>query len=792
MKRITDSLLKRIVRQSLNESYGLLNEEPKVKTYPTGEVEVDGVKYSNLDATQNPCPRGGFCVTPVKNSSYKLANNFIKSSTIPTNPDDQAKWVHSVIALCNNSDYGKGESMDETTINSIVTEIINELDDTAIDEDFIRGKIVSLGDFPSFCVANEYSDRMSSNIFNYKAMNAINGGGGDDNEYKEYIVMPILGLLQNSVNISRKHEVTFLESLSEIAKNKSNEDKTLNDTLLANAKKCGYDTIEAYRVGTDGEAWKCVGRKYTAYTGEGEIGAYQVSFQGYYCIDPKDPKHNPALLVNKPIAIPGGVGYQLDTGNKTIDKFVYGVAKDTRGTDYRDVGVQMDANKVITDFDCDDKKIQFSLSTNAWSYDAALENSNKVFTNVSTGDKHSSYGKIVLTTDPDFNDNEIKDNNLQKESIKGFRHYLLTEEQTLWIGAEDPDVGLIQKALKLRPVDNKFGKNTQKAVIKFQTTEGAKLPTPLRTDGVVDDATLEAIIGTEAFNARNILPASATELPSSETEFTRELTLKSTGPDVVAIQTKLGVSTKGGYGPETQRAVLAFQKKYTDLDDTGIVDEKTFKKIIAAPPAGTPEKYSGRKHNYTTNDLDKWIKVSPNTAENQLIDNNGYFKILGIIDEYSIIIDAVWSSNGGGGSTQKVLFGEDAKQGTDQVISGTGGTGGTGGEEGTGGTGGTGGRGRRSGVVGGGGGGGNVDPERQRQRDLRNKEMCDALRQVKQYLNNTKDAGLTVDCKRDQNTRNQIMMALTGGSSIGGGSSTGGGGAEEPKVSTPGGNVRIY
>jgi hypothetical protein len=70
--------------------------------------------------------------------------------------------------------------------------------------------------------------------------------------------------------------------------------------------------------------------------------------------------------------------------------------------------------------------------------------------------------------------------------------------------------------------------------------------------------------------------------------------------------------------------------------------------------------------------------------------------------------------------------------------------------------------------------------------------MCDALRQVKQYLNNTKDAGLTVDCKRDQNTRNQIMMALTGGSSIGGGSSTGGGGAEEPKVSTPGGNVRIY
>ena len=242
----------------------------------------------------------------------------------------------------------------------------------------------------------------------------------------------------------------------------------------------------------------------------------------------------------------------------------------------------------------------------------------------------------------------------------------------------------------------------------------------------------------------------------SATEFTRELKDKDTGPDVVAIQTKLGISTKRGYGPETQRAVLAFQKKYTDLDDTGIVDEKTFKKIMEIPEGGatTTTKYSGRKHNYTTNDLDKWIKVSPNTTDEQLSGNDGYFRIINILNEYNIVIDAEYKNVGGGGSTQKVLFGEDAKEGTDQVISGTGGA------EGTGGTGGTGGKGKRSGVVG--GGGGTVDPERQRQRDLRKKEMCDALRQVKQYLNNTKDAGLTVNCQRDQNTLNQIMMALTG------------------------------
>ena len=177
---------------------------------------------------------------------------------------------------------------------------------------------------------------------------------------------------------------------------------------------------------------------------------------------------------------------------------------------------------------------------------------------------------------------------------------------------------------------------------------------------------------------------------------------------------------------------------------------------MTEPAPGTSKKYSGRKHSYTKNDMNKWIKVTPNTDESQLSVNNGYFKIMDVPDEYSVIIEAEWVANGGGGSTQKVLFGEDAKQGTDQVISGTGGTGGEGG------TGGTGGKGKRSGVVG--GGGGTVDPERQRQRDLRKKEMCDALRQVKQYLNNTKDAGLTVNCQRDQNTLNQIMMALTGGS----------------------------
>ena len=46
---------------------------------------------------------------------------------------------------------------------------------------------------------------------------------------------------------------------------------------------------------------------------------------------------------------------------------------------------------------------------------------------------------------------------------------------------------------------------------------------------------------------------------------------------------------------------------------------------------------------------------------------------------------------------------------------------------------------------------------------MRNKEFCDTLRQVKQYINNTKGGDLTVNCKKTQKTLNQIMMALTGG-----------------------------
>jgi hypothetical protein len=146
-----------------------------------------------------------------------------------------------------------------------------------------------------------------------------------------------------------------------------------------------------------------------------------------------------------------------------------------------------------------------------------------------------------------------------------------------------------------------------------------------------------------------------------------------------------------------------------------------------------------------------------------------------------VAINATFVADGPGGSTQRVLFGEDAKQGTQEVIKSDGDTqdnSGTGRRS----TSGDNSSGRRSGT-----GSGTVDPEKQRQRDIRNKEFCDTLRQIKQYLNNTKEADLTVNCKKTQKTINQIMMALSPETPVAPIAPI-----EEPNVTTPRGNVRIY
>ena len=650
MKKITDSFIKNIVRQSLNENRRLLNEAEKV-------VE--------------PCPRGGFCLTPEENSGYNMASQFVKNNPVPATYTEQITWMESVIALCNNEEYSKGAPLNETTVGSIVTAIQDELDDFDIDHGIVKKKVLSLGDFPSFCVANETSISYGQEIFGSYPEGRLNSGMNDNDDYKNYVVIPVFQLIQNSINISKKQKITYDEELAK-----------LKEKYESELKKSGWAT----RAEWEAAGWKPKPIDYTVGGG----GTNKISFEGYECLS-----EHPALIKTPVKNFPDGVGYKLDVTNQTIKNFIFGVQKQGTGDTAIDQGVMMkdDGSGIAVKFNCPSKYLQYSLSTNVWNYSAALDGS--------AFDEATDKKTIVLTTDPDLEDDSKSNKSIQFENIKGFRYNLLTEVELKYDKKKfqtGPDVVAIQTKLGISTVGG-YGPGTKAAVEKFQKDNG------LPVTGDVDETTYKAIMALKD----PVVP--------SATGYTRDLTLKSTGPDVVAIQTRLGISTKGGFGGGTEEAVKSFQKKYK-LPETGVVDKTTFDKIMAMPPAGTAAKYSGKKHNYTEG---QWIKVSPKTDDSQLSGNNGYFKITQIVNEYSVAINATFVADGPGGSTQRVLFGEDAKQGTQEVIKSDGDTqdnSGTGRRS----TGGDNTSGRRSGT-----GGGTVDPEKQRQRDIRNKEYCSSL-----------------------------------------------------------------
>ena len=280
MKRITDSFIKNIVRQSLNENYGLLNEA----TFATGKITSGGVDYENLDIDENPCPRGGFCLTPAVNSGYNMASKFVKGTSVPGGYTEQITWMESVMALCDNEEYSKGESMDESTIGNIVSEIQDEMDDTSIDEPLIKKKIISLGDFPSFCIAREKSRSYGYDIFGSNAENRVNYGVGDNDDYKNYIVLPVFQLLQNSVSKTKKFTTKFWESVATAAKTQKPKPNTT--------------------------------------TGGGGTQNTTLDIGAFPCI-----VEHPALI-NKKESLENGFGFRLKTGNPVIDDFTFGVTKD--------------------------------------------------------------------------------------------------------------------------------------------------------------------------------------------------------------------------------------------------------------------------------------------------------------------------------------------------------------------------------------------------------------------------------------------------------------------------------
>ena len=712
MKKITNSFIRNIVRQSLNENYGLLNEYDITTTTKIGTIPI-GTTINNMTVPQ--CPDGGFCY-----STLDQARKDYESLSAGGSGGLIQKYCPSKNLTNRKGAIAMGKPTYNTTkIQQLSGELWSELTDTGMDPADIINGFRSLENFPNFCRSEElfysYWERLRKNMAG-RGQGAYNGFEGnsnygiinDDADDRDNYFNEIAQLFQASIVISDEQYPAWLAELNANYKvTKDAEDKLNKDKLDKKNR-------EAKIKGGGGEYVKWL-QEHPALINKGEIITTDRGDANLYSLNTNDP------IIDQ---YQYGVLLVVDPNNPSLD-----------GT-YDDVRVKKGTDIAVSINPATDKFWQFAISQNdAWRYDG-----------VALSDPWSSVvGKLALTTHPDLEDDGKKNDSIQIERIKGFRHNLLTEVE-LKLKDTGEEVGKIQKKLGLDPDTGTptFGAKTLAAVIKHQTEKKLK-----RTDGFVDEETYASIMA---------LPD---PIVPSATAWTRPLTIDSTGPDVEAVQTKLN-RKKGKYGTDTQTAVMDYQKKYTDLDDTGIVDQKTFDHIMANTKLGVdiPITYSGKKHNYKKGN---WIVVKPNSGNEatQLYENNGYFKILDAPDPYTIIIDADWQGSGYatiGGTTAKIIFGPEAMEGVKTIPNVSNNSSNTDKKS------------KRNNVDNSNNknnsGTNIVDTEKQKRRKLRKQETCNTLREIKQYLNNTKGLSMTVNCIWDQEIRNQIMLALTGGTLV--------------------------
>ena len=700
MKIITDSFIKNIVRQSLNENYGLLNEYNITTKTQIGDIPI-GTFVSGM--TLPLCPDGGFCF-----DTLAQAKKDYRGLTVEGKSGLMQKYCPS------GSRKNKGIKMGRPTFNnaqiaSISSEMWNRFTRDMMYPDDIKRGLRSLENFPNFC-KSEYlfysfwvknkSDRGLGDVYNGFEGNdeyGINHGDASDrNAYYEIIS----NLFQASISESENQYKAWVDELN---------------------KKYALIKVAVDKKNKEAEIEKKI---------KGGGGQQEGWLKEHPALDPKSSEE---------ITDRGKVyAYSLKTNDPIVNSYKYGVLlnidQNNPSIDGTYDAVAVKNGLAITIDPATYKFWQFAISQNdAWRYNGVAWST--------AWEKSSFKGKLALTTSPDLEDDDKINYSIQTERTKGFRHNLLTEVEYKLGDTNELKPGILKIQQKLGITPKKpvvYDKETVDKVKELQ----AKQNPPIPVNGIVDDVTLTAIMA----------------LPSA-TEYTRLLTIGSTGPDVEAIQTKLKAK-KGKYGTDTQTAVMNYQKKYTDLPDSGDVDEETFNHIMANTKLGTdiPISYSGKKHNYKKGD---WISVKPNSGSDatQLYENNGYFRILDVPDDYTIIIDVDWtkgvkSYSLAGGTTAKVIFGPDAIGGVKTIPTVI--------DNST--------KGSRNKVYNSGtrskGSTSTGNVETKTRKVARNTEFCNNLIQIKQYLNTNKGSDLTVNCQKTQKTLNQIMLALTGGAQI--------------------------
>jgi peptidoglycan hydrolase-like protein with peptidoglycan-binding domain len=133
---------------------------------------------------------------------------------------------------------------------------------------------------------------------------------------------------------------------------------------------------------------------------------------------------------------------------------------------------------------------------------------------------------------------------------------------TLRKGSNGSDVKYLQTKLGVTPVDGAFGPITDKAVRSFQQAQG------LKVDGIVGPNTWKAL---EGYSGSTMLVSTRTTPAVSRPTLRKG----SNGSDVKYLQTKLGITADGAFGPKTESAVKTFQQKQGLVAD-GIVGPLTW------------------------------------------------------------------------------------------------------------------------------------------------------------------------------------------------------------------------
>jgi hypothetical protein len=144
MKIITDSFIKNIVRQSLNENYGLLNEYKITTKTKIGDIPI-GTTISGM--TEPLCPPGGFCFDT-------LAQAKIDYRSLNVGGKGGLMQKYCLSTSRNNKGIKMGDpTLNITKITSMSNELWDQLTDNLMNYDYIKSGLKNLGNFPNLCLS---------------------------------------------------------------------------------------------------------------------------------------------------------------------------------------------------------------------------------------------------------------------------------------------------------------------------------------------------------------------------------------------------------------------------------------------------------------------------------------------------------------------------------------------------------------------------------------------------------------------------------------------------------------